>query len=117
METEFITRAYTEHGVPMISLRIITDTPRDPFPAPTKVLFDIQQQRPHVLNLGTFFLAHPNRITSLVQFARRIARARKILASALVAIVRSQVAAIDPNRQGNSGEPRLPDYDSTGSGD
>jgi nucleoside phosphorylase len=107
METEFIARACAEHGVPMLSLRIITDTPREPFPAPPKVLFDIQQQRTHVLNLGTFFLAHPNRITSLVQFARRIARARKILASALVAIVRSQVAAIDPNRQGGSGEQRL----------
>src|ERR1041385_6281037 len=45
METEFIARACAEHGVPLLSLRVITDTPREPFPAPTKVLFDIERQQ------------------------------------------------------------------------
>jgi hypothetical protein len=39
--------------------------------------------------LATFFLAHPNRVPRLIQFARRIARARKILATALVTVARS----------------------------
>jgi adenosylhomocysteine nucleosidase len=89
METEFIARACAEHGVPLLSLRVITDTPRKPFPAPTKVLFDIERQRTRLLTLATFFLAHPNRAPRMLQFAKSIAHARKILASALVAVVRN----------------------------
>src|SRR5437899_12212857 len=79
METEFIARACAEHGVPLLSLRVISDTRRKPFPAPMKVLFDIEQQRTDLLKFGTFFLAHPNRAPRMVQFAKSIARARKIL--------------------------------------
>jgi nucleoside phosphorylase len=89
METEFIARACAEHGVPLFSLRVITDSPRKGFPAPTKVLFDIEEQRTHLLRLATFFLAHPNRVPRMVQFARRIALAREILADALVVVVRN----------------------------
>ncbi|HEY5992040.1 MAG TPA: hypothetical protein VIU10_05635 [Candidatus Udaeobacter sp.] len=88
METEFIARACAEHGVPLLSLRVITDTPREPFPAPPNVLFDIEQQRTRFLTLATFFLARPNRVPQLIQFTRRIARVRKILASALLDVVR-----------------------------
>jgi nucleoside phosphorylase len=87
METEFIARACAAHGIPLLSLRVITDTPREPFPAPAHVLFDIAKQRTHLPKLATFFLAHPNRIPRLAQFSRRIANARKILATALVDIV------------------------------
>jgi nucleoside phosphorylase len=88
METEFIARACAEHGIPLLSLRVITDTPREPFPAPPNVLFDIEQQRTDLVKLATFFLAHPNRVPQLIQFARTIVRARKILASALFDAVR-----------------------------
>jgi nucleoside phosphorylase len=88
METEFIARACAARGVPLLSLRVITDTPREPFPAPAKVLFNIEQQRTHRSALAKFFLAHPNRIPRLIQFARRIAQARRTLANALVEIVR-----------------------------
>jgi len=89
METEFIARACAEHGIPLLSLRVITDTPREPFPAPVHVLFDIAKQRTDLPKLAAFFLAHPNRIPRLAQFSRRIALARKTLADALVAIVRA----------------------------
>ena len=88
METEFIARACAERGIPLLSLRVITDTPREPFPAPPKVLFDIERQRTHLPKLARFLLAHPNKIPRLIEFARRIARARKILANALVEIVK-----------------------------
>src|SRR5436853_282031 len=88
METEFIARACAEHGIPLLSLRAISDTPREPFPAPPNVLFDIEQQQTRFLTLATFFLARPNRVPQLIQFARRIARVRKILASALFDVVR-----------------------------
>ena len=88
METEFIARACAEHGIPLLSLRVITDTPSEPFPAPPNVLFDIEQQQTRFLTLATFFLARPNRVPQLIQFARRIARVRKILASALFDVMR-----------------------------
>ena len=89
METEFIARACAVHGIPVLSLRVISDTPKELFPAPTNVLFDIERQQTQMLKLATYFFAHPHRVPRLVQFARRIARARKILADALADVVRN----------------------------
>src|SRR5262249_16411418 len=89
METEFIARACAAHGIPLLSLRVITDAPGEPFPAPPSVLFDIQQQRTHIAVLAKFFFAHPMRMPSLAQFAKRVARARKTLADALVVVLRT----------------------------
>jgi len=89
METEFIARACDVHGIPLLSLRVITDTPTQPFPAPPNILFDIERQRTRVLRFATFFLKRPNRASSLIQFARRIARARTALANALIDLVRN----------------------------
>lgn len=86
METKFIARACAEHGIPLLSLRIITDTPRQPFPAPEHILFDIAKQRTDLTKLAAFFLTHPNRLPRLIQFARRIARVRKTLSNTLVAV-------------------------------
>jgi len=88
METEFIARACAAHGISLLSLRVITDTPTQPFPAPSNVLFDVQKQGTRIAVLTKFLLAHPRRIPPLVQFARRIARARTILTNALVEIAR-----------------------------
>ena len=89
METEFIAWACAEHGISLLSLRAISDTPSEPLPAPTNVLFDIDRQRTHARRLATFFLAHPNRIPRLMAFAKRIAHARETLADAIVALLRS----------------------------
>src|SRR6266849_772590 len=43
METEFIARACAEHGIPLLSLRVISDTTSEPFPAPSRILFDIER--------------------------------------------------------------------------
>ena len=88
METEFIARACAAQGIPLLPLRVITDTPTHPFPAPASVLFDVQQQRTRIAKFAKFFLAHPTRIPGLVHFSRRIARARTILTNALVEIAR-----------------------------
>ena len=87
METEFIARACAAQGIPLLSLRVISDTPRELFPAPANVLFDLELQQTRMLKLATHLLAHPGRVPGLVQFARRIASARKILARALLEIV------------------------------
>ena len=88
METEFIARACAAHGIPVLSLRVISDTPTELFPAPANVLFDIERQQTQMPKLAAYLVAHPHRIPRLIQFARRIARARKGLADALVATVR-----------------------------
>jgi nucleoside phosphorylase len=89
METEFIARACATCGIPLLSFRVISDTPRNLFPAPANVLFDIERQQTRMLKLATYLLMHPSRVPGLVQFARWIARARKILASALTQVVRT----------------------------
>jgi nucleoside phosphorylase len=87
METEFIARACAAHSVPLLSLRVISDTPRELFPAPANVLFDIERQQTQILKLATHLLTHPTSVPRLVQFARRIASARKALARALITLV------------------------------
>lgn len=99
METEFISRACAAHGIPLLSLRVITDTPTQLFPAPPTVLFDVERQRTHIAVLAKFFLAHPSRLPCLIKFAKRIARARNVLANALIAVLQSPVGAIDSNGQ------------------
>jgi nucleoside phosphorylase len=89
METEFIARACAQHGTPLLSLRVISDAPANPFPVSSTVLFDVVRQRTDMLKFAGFFLTHPNRLPHLVQFAKRITRARKNLATALVAVVRN----------------------------
>jgi nucleoside phosphorylase len=86
METEFIARACAACGIPLLSLRVISDTPHNRLPAPANVLFDIERQQTRMLKLATHLLAHPSRVPRLVHFASRIAHARKILADALVAV-------------------------------
>ncbi|HJX80612.1 MAG TPA: hypothetical protein VJ248_01115, partial [Candidatus Udaeobacter sp.] len=66
METEFIARACTVHGVPLLSLRVVSDTPKELFPAPTDVLFDIERQQTQMLKLATYFFAHPHRVPRLL---------------------------------------------------
>ena len=89
METEFIARACAVRAIPLLALRVITDTPTQAFPAPPTILFDIDRQRTRVLRFAMFFLKRPNRASSLIQFARRIARARTALANALIDLVRN----------------------------
>jgi nucleoside phosphorylase len=89
METEFIARACAVHEIPLLALRVITDTPTQLFPAPPSVLFDIQQQRTHIAALAKFLLLNPSRLANLIRFASRIAGARTTLANALFEFVRN----------------------------
>jgi adenosylhomocysteine nucleosidase len=89
METEFIAPACARHGVPLLSLRVISDTPSELFPAPANVLFDLERQQTPMLKLARHFLAHPHHVPRLVRFAKRIARAREILADALMKVVQN----------------------------
>jgi len=87
METEFIARACAEYGVPFLSLRVITDTPREPFPVPTKVLFDMERQQTDYRQLSSYVLKNPAALWRLIRFGIRVAHARKALTEAIVGLV------------------------------
>jgi len=88
METEFIGRACAEHGVPLLSLRVISDTPCQPLPAPPSMLFDLDEQQTNFGRLAFYMAKHPPAIWRLISFARQIGRARKRLSHAIIALVR-----------------------------
>jgi nucleoside phosphorylase len=87
METEFIARICAEHGVPLVSLRVITDTPRQPFPAPMRVLFDMERQRTDYRQLSSYVLKNPASLWRLIRFGIRVAHARKALTEGIVDLV------------------------------
>jgi adenosylhomocysteine nucleosidase len=87
METEWIAAACGPRCIPLLSLRVISDTPSEPLPAPAKVLFDIQRQRTPFFRLAEYAVIHPSVITRLLRFQRRIARARAALAEAITVVI------------------------------
>ena len=91
METEFIAGACAGHRVPMLSLRVITDTPAEPFPAPPEVLFDLEKQKTSFSRLALYLATHPLAAVHLNAFRQRIALARQTLTTALEKILRVEL--------------------------
>lgn len=89
METGTIVSVCNAHGVPLLSLRAISDTPTEPFPAPPHVLFDLEHQRTNYGRLVAYLLTHPASISRLIKFGREINRVRAQLTDAIVALVRA----------------------------
>jgi adenosylhomocysteine nucleosidase len=88
METEFIAAACTARGIPMLSLRVVSDTPTEPFPAPPGVLFDLEKQETNFGRLALYLVTHPVALMRLNAFRRRIGLARQSLTSALDKLLR-----------------------------
>lgn len=88
METEFIARACAAHGVPILSLRAISDTPSAPLPAPPDVLFNLEKQKTEFGRLALYLATHPGALIGLNAFRKRIALARQSLTSALDRLLR-----------------------------
>ena len=88
METETIARECSARGIRMLSLRAISDSLDEPFPAPPHLLFDLERQRTNATKLASYFLKHPTHIVDFIRFANRIARARRTLTNAIVAALR-----------------------------
>ena len=88
METKFIAAACAVHRVPMLSLRVMSDTPSEPLPAPPEVLFDLEKQRTSFVSLALYLLTHPGALKRLAVFRRRIALARRSLTAALDTLLR-----------------------------
>ncbi len=86
METAAIADACAARSIPMLSLRVISDTPAATFPAPPGILFNIAQQRTNYVRLLSYLVRRPTAIFGLMRFARQISRARKTLTEAIVAV-------------------------------
>ena len=86
METGAIAGVCNAHGVPLLSLRGVSDTPSQPFPAPPFVLFDIDRQRTNYGRLLAYLLRRPASIRRLFRFTRQIAQVRAVLTDAIVAL-------------------------------
>ena len=89
METGAIAGVCNAQGVPLLSLRGISDTPNQPFPAPPSVLFDIDRQQTNYGRLLAYLFRHPASIRRLFRFGRQIAQVRAVLTDAIVALVRA----------------------------
>ena len=89
METEFIARACAARGIRMLSLRVISDSVRDPLPLPISILFNLEKQRTDPVKLSGHLLKHPTAILRLIRFSRQIARARSTLAQALMKLLQA----------------------------
>jgi adenosylhomocysteine nucleosidase len=88
METGAIVAVCTAHGIPLLSLRAISDSPSEPFPAPPSVLFDIESQRTKFGRLLAYILRDPSAGWRLVRFGKQIARVRLTLTDAIATLVR-----------------------------
>jgi nucleoside phosphorylase len=91
METEFLAEVCAAHDLPMLSIRAISDTASEPFPAPAHVLFDVAKQKTISTRLGMYLLTHPGAFVRLNAFRQRVAIARKALADALETILRANL--------------------------
>lgn len=87
METAVIVAACRAASVPTMSLRVISDTPAAPLPAPSHLLFDVERQRTPLGPLSLHLLRHPGALFRLLAFTRRVERAREQLARALARLL------------------------------
>lgn len=88
METGAIVDIGRAHGVPLLSLRAISDSPKEPFPAPMSILFDIEKQKTDLRKLFGYIVTSPSRIVRMLTFFRQISDARAQLTEALVSLIR-----------------------------
>ena len=88
METATLAEVCAARRLPMLSLRVISDTAAAPFPAPPAVLFNLARQKTEPLALARYLARHPGGVVRLLRFARQIGVARNSLTSALAILVR-----------------------------
>ncbi|HSH38331.1 MAG TPA: hypothetical protein VK993_06070 [Chthoniobacterales bacterium] len=87
METRFIAEACRERGIPMLSVRVISDTPAAPLPLPPEVMFDVQRQRTRYCALALHVATDPGAFWRLSGFRLQLDLARSALADAVEALI------------------------------
>jgi nucleoside phosphorylase len=87
IETETIARLCSAESIPMLALRVVSDSPAAPFPAPPNVLFNIEKQRTDFSRLLSYIARNPASAITLAQFSKQIGHAKTELADALIAVL------------------------------
>ena len=83
METATISELCALHGVPMLSLRGISDSAADDLPVSFSIWFDEKKQKPRVGALLWELATHPKNISPFAKFVRGIPPTRKRMTTAL----------------------------------
>jgi nucleoside phosphorylase len=87
METGIIFAQCAERGIPMISLRGISDSALDELPVSFSIWFDAAKQKPRVGALLWNLATHPAKIPRFAKFVRGINFTRARLTDALVTLI------------------------------
>jgi adenosylhomocysteine nucleosidase len=98
METAAIHRLCAARGIPMLSIRAISDAVSQDLPVPAAVWFDPARQRPRPLPLLLHLASHPARILPFARFVRGVNSARSSLTTFLLAALAAlpeKIAGID----------------------
>jgi len=89
METAPIREECSKRGVPLLSVRAISDTASQALPIPFDVWFDVERQKPRPLALVCHLLRHPSKVTPFSEFLENIFLSKRNLATFLDLYVRS----------------------------
>jgi len=90
METEAIALACSAAGVPLLSVRAISDAASQPLPVPFEHWFDLARQRPRPVALVSYLARQPSRIAAFARFVRGLPSARLALTGYLVDLLGSE---------------------------
>lgn len=87
METAAIAEICRRHAIPLLSMRVISDTLSDEIPIPLWVAYDLQKQQPRVGSVLRHLATHPGKILPFVRFVRGLNFASGLLAESLERLV------------------------------
>jgi adenosylhomocysteine nucleosidase len=88
METGAIGAVCAGAGVPLSSIRAVSDSADESLPVPFGVWFDTTRQRPRPLALVLHLVRHPSHIAPFARFVLRLPRVAEALAQAIGAALR-----------------------------
>lgn len=89
METAVIAELCSQHGLPMLSLRGISDPASEPLPVSFLTWFDPVKQKPRVGALLLELARHPGKIPAFTRFVRGIGPTRQRMTAALLELIGS----------------------------
>lgn len=88
METAAVAAFCEAMGLPMLSLRAISDTATEELAVPFSVCFDAARERPRLGALFAYLARHPSRVKGFLRFVREMGTVRAGLTEATLELVR-----------------------------
>ncbi len=87
METASLWALCQERGIPMLSVRAISDPADQELAVPFSVCFDAEKERPRPAALIKFLFHHPSRLRPFIEFVNGMKQVREQLAQTLTTLV------------------------------